>query len=40
MDISHADGADAEQLNVILWQDAMGDKAVPVLLKQNEKEEG
>jgi hypothetical protein len=29
MDFSHADGADASRLNVILWRDAMGGQAVP-----------
>ena len=37
MDFSHADRADAQKLNVILWQDAMGEKAVPALLKQKRK---
>jgi hypothetical protein len=29
MDFRHADHADAQKLNVILWKDAMGDKPVP-----------
>ena len=29
MDFTHADRADSQKLNVILWQDAMGDKPVP-----------
>jgi hypothetical protein len=33
MDFSHADRADAQKLNVILWKDAMGDAAVPAMLK-------
>jgi hypothetical protein len=33
MDFRHADRADAEKLNVILWKDAMGDKPVPPMLK-------
>jgi hypothetical protein len=32
MDFRHADRADARKLNVILWQDAMGDKPVPPML--------
>jgi hypothetical protein len=32
MDFTHADRADARKLNVILWKDAMGDKAVPAQL--------
>ena len=32
MDFTHADRADARTLNVILWQDAMGDKPVPPML--------
>jgi len=36
MDFTHADRADPRKLNVILWRDAMGDKAVPgqLLVKQ------
>ena len=33
MDFRHADRADAQKLNVILWKDAMGDKPVPAMLK-------
>jgi hypothetical protein len=33
MDFRHADHADADKLNVILWKDAMGDKPLPALLK-------
>jgi DNA-binding beta-propeller fold protein YncE len=33
MDFRHADRADAQKLNVILWKDAMGDKPLPALLK-------
>jgi hypothetical protein len=32
MDFRHADHADAQKLNVILWKDAMGDKRVPGML--------
>ncbi len=32
MDFRHADHADPRKLNVILWQDAMGDKPVPAML--------
>jgi DNA-binding beta-propeller fold protein YncE len=37
MDFRHADHADAQKLNVILWQDAMGDKPVPAQLKERRK---
>ena len=37
MDFSHADRADAQKLNVILWKDAMGDAAVPAMLKVRTK---
>jgi hypothetical protein len=37
MDFRHADRAPAQKLNVILWQDAMGDKAVPQQLKERRK---
>ena len=37
MDFSHADRADAQKLNVILWQDAMGEKAVPPMLMEKRK---
>ena len=32
MDFSHADRAPVMKLNVILWQDAKGDAAVPPML--------
>jgi DNA-binding beta-propeller fold protein YncE len=32
MDFTHADRADPSKLNVILWRDAMGDRAVPAQL--------
>ncbi len=37
MDFRHADRADTQKLNVILWQDAMGDKPVPAQLKERRK---
>jgi hypothetical protein len=37
MDFSHADRADARKLNVILWKDAMGGKAVLAQLLQKQK---
>jgi DNA-binding beta-propeller fold protein YncE len=37
MDFTHADRADARKLNVILWQDAMGEKPVPVMLTEKRK---
>ena len=37
MDFRHADRAPVQKLNVILWQDAMGDKAVPAQLTQKRK---
>jgi hypothetical protein len=37
MDFRHADRADAGKLNVILWQDAMGEKPVPAMLKEKRK---
>jgi DNA-binding beta-propeller fold protein YncE len=37
MDFRHADHADTQKLNVILWKDAMGDKPVPALLMQRKK---
>jgi YVTN family beta-propeller protein len=37
MDFRHADHADAQKLNVILWKDAMGDAAVPAMLKERRK---
>jgi hypothetical protein len=33
MDFRHADRADTQKLNVILWKDAMGDRPVPASLK-------
>ncbi|HEX8813771.1 MAG TPA: phosphoesterase, partial [Terracidiphilus sp.] len=33
MDFRHADHADTQKLNVILWKDTMGDKPVPAMLK-------
>jgi predicted heme/steroid binding protein len=38
MDFRHADRADAEKLNVILWRDAMGSKPVPAQLTAPHKE--
>ncbi len=35
MDFRHADRADAQKLNVILWKDAMGEQPVPAMLTQN-----
>jgi DNA-binding beta-propeller fold protein YncE len=40
MDFRHADHADAQKLNVILWKDAMGDKPVPAMLKVRSKKSG
>jgi DNA-binding beta-propeller fold protein YncE len=37
MDFRHADRANPQKLNVILWKDAMGDKAVPASLTQHRK---
>ena len=37
MDFRHADRADARRLNLILWRDAMGQKAVPALLLERRK---
>jgi hypothetical protein len=37
MDFRHADRAPVQKLNVILWKDAMGDKAVPAQLTQKRK---
>ena len=34
MDFRHADQADAQKLNVILWKDAMSGKPVPAMLTQ------
>ena len=35
MDFRHADRADAEKLNVILWKDAMGNAPVPAMLTEH-----
>jgi hypothetical protein len=35
MDFRHADQADSEKLNVILWKDAMGTAPVPATLTQH-----
>ena len=37
MDFTHADRADTQKLNLILWQDAMGEKAVPAMLTEKRK---
>jgi DNA-binding beta-propeller fold protein YncE len=37
MDFRHADHADPTKLNIILWQDAMGAKPVPPMLKEKRK---
>jgi YVTN family beta-propeller protein len=37
MDFRHADRADAQKLNVVLWQDAMGGKPVPPMLLEKRK---
>ena len=37
MDFRHADHADPQKLNVILWKDAMGDAPVPAMLKERRK---
>jgi hypothetical protein len=37
MDFSHADRADAQKLNVILWKDAMGDRPVPGMILERRK---
>lgn len=37
MDFSHADRADAQKLNVILWKDAMGDAPAPTMIKERRK---
>ena len=39
MDFRHADRADAQKLNVILWKDAMGNAPVPAVLKERHKRE-
>jgi hypothetical protein len=40
MDFRHADRADAQKLNVILWKDAMGSAPVPAMLKVRSKKAG
>ena len=40
MDFTHADRADAQKLNVILWRDAMGDRVVPAQLMRKHKKSG
>jgi len=37
MDFRHADHADAQKLNVILWKDAMGEKPVPAMIKERRR---
>jgi DNA-binding beta-propeller fold protein YncE len=37
MDFRHADRADTQKLNVILWKDTMGDTPVPAMLKVRTK---
>ena len=37
MDFRHADRADAQKLNALLWKDAMGDRPVPVSLTEKRK---
>ena len=37
MDFRHADRADAQKLNVVLWQDAMSGKPVPQMLMEKRK---
>ena len=37
MDFRHADRADAQKLNVILWKDAMGNKPMPAMLTEKRK---
>jgi len=39
MDFRHADQADAQKLNVILWKDAMSGKPVPAMLMQKRAKE-
>jgi YVTN family beta-propeller protein len=39
MDFRHADRADARQLNVILWRDAMQGKPVPPMLLEKQKKQ-
>ncbi|MGA2086733.1 MAG: hypothetical protein ABSG60_14575, partial [Terracidiphilus sp.] len=37
MDFRHADHADAQKLNAILWKDAMGGAPVPAMLTERRK---
>jgi hypothetical protein len=37
MDFRHADRADTQKLNVILWKDTMGTAPVPPMLKERRK---
>jgi hypothetical protein len=37
MDFRHADRADAQKLNVILWKDSMGAAPLPAMLKERHK---
>ena len=37
MDFTHADRADTQKLNMILWQNAMGEKAIPAMLMEKKK---
>ncbi len=37
MDFTHPDRADAQKLNVILWQDAKGDAPIPAMLLEKRK---
>jgi hypothetical protein len=37
MDFTHADRADAQKLNAILWKDAMGDAPAPARLLEKQK---
>jgi DNA-binding beta-propeller fold protein YncE len=39
MDFRHADHADTQKLNVILWKDAMGDAPIPALLNTRPKKQ-
>jgi hypothetical protein len=40
MDFRHADHADAQKLNVILWKDAKGDAPIPAMLKERVRKSG
>ena len=37
MDFRHADRADAQKLNAILWKDAMGNAPEPAMMKERKK---